>query len=93
MIFSSKAAKRARLLHLGSDEWYLDEIKLEYRDPTKKGYQREYISEETRRVLRAYAEADFDFLGKNLSGVSNEIQQGTGVEPGFIPTRLHYKPD
>jgi hypothetical protein len=39
------AAKRARLLHLGSDEWYLDEIKKEYCDPKERGYKREDIGD------------------------------------------------
>jgi hypothetical protein len=37
---------------LGSDEWYLKEIKEAYADPRKKGYQREEISLYTKRVLK-----------------------------------------
>jgi hypothetical protein len=32
-------------LHLGSDEWYLDEIKKEYSDPKEKGYEREDVGD------------------------------------------------
>lgn len=89
----SLAAKRARLLHLGSDEWYLDDIKQEYRDPSEKGYEREDVGEYIHKVLRGYAEADFEFLGKHLPGAPDEIQPGTEVEPGYIPARLQYKPE
>ncbi len=76
----SPAAKRARLLQLGTDEWYLDEIMREYSDPDDKGYAR-------------YAEADFEYLGLHLPGAPDEVQPGTEVEEEYIPTRLNYKPD
>ncbi len=70
----SLAAKHAYLLHLRSDEWYLNKIKEEYRDPGKKGYAREDVGEYICKVLRGYAEADFELLGKNLPGALNKIQ-------------------
>ncbi len=39
----SPAAKRARWLQLGTDEWYLDEIMNENADPDDKGYVREDV--------------------------------------------------
>jgi hypothetical protein len=62
----SSASKSARLLHLGSDEWYLNNIKDKYHDHNKKGYEREDVGEYFCKVLRGYAEADFEFLGKHL---------------------------
>ena len=53
----SSAAKRARLLQLGTDEWYFDEIKKEYSDPDDKGYVREDVGDYIRKVLRGYTEA------------------------------------
>ncbi len=82
-----------QLPNLGSDEWYLDEIKEEYSDPDEKGYEKEDVGEYICKVLRGYAEADYEFLGKHLPGAPDEIQPGTEVEPGYIPTRLQYKPD
>ena len=89
----SPAAKRARWLQLGTDEWYLDEIKNEYADPDEKGYLREDVGDYIRKVLRGYAEADFEFLGLHLPGAPDEVQPGTEVEEEYIPTRLNYKPD
>ncbi len=80
----SLAAKGACLLHLGSDDWYLNKIKEEYHDPSKKGYAREGIEEYLCKVLRGYAEADCEFLGQHLPGAPDEIQPGTEVEPGYI---------
>ncbi len=62
----SLAAKCAHLLHLGSDEWYLNAIKKEYSDPKEKCYNREDVGDYIRKVLRAYTEADFEFLGQHL---------------------------
>jgi hypothetical protein len=87
------AAKCARLLHLGSNEWYLDEIKKEYNDPKEKGYEREDVGDHIHKVLRGYAEADFEFLLLHLSGAPDEVQPGTEVEQEYIPTRLLYKPN
>ena len=89
----SPAAKRARFLQLGTDEWYLDEIKREYSDPDDKGYAREDVGDYIRKVLRGYAEADFEYLGLHLPGAPDEVQPGTEVEEEYIPTRLNYKPD
>jgi len=80
-------------LQLGTDEWYLDEIKREYSDPDDKGYAREDVGDYIRKVLRGYAEADFEFLGLHLPGAPDEVQPGTEVEEEYIPTRLNYKPD
>jgi len=81
------------LLQLGTDEWYLDEIKREYSDPDDKGYAREDVGDYIRKVLRGYAEADFEFLGLHLPVAPDEVQPGTEVEEEYIPTRLNYKPD
>jgi hypothetical protein len=91
---SATAAKRLRLLHLGSDEWYIDEIKAEYTDSKKKGYERVEIGEYICKILRGYAEADFEFLGQKLPGVPDKIEPGTqgDIGTGFIPTRLQYQP-
>ena len=78
----SSAAKRARLLKLGTNEWYLDEIKNEYADPDDKGYVREdYI----RKVLRGYTEADFEFLGLHLPRAPDEFQPRNGGGRGVYP--------
>ncbi len=69
----SSAAKRARLLKLGTDEWYLDEIKKEYADPDHKGYVREDVGDYIHKVLRGYAEADFEDLGLHLPGAPDEV--------------------
>ena len=71
----SPAAKRARWLQLGTDEWYLDEIKNEYADPDEKGYLREDVGDYIRKTLRGYAEADFEFLGLNLPGAPDKFNQ------------------
>jgi hypothetical protein len=89
----SPAAKRARLLQLGTDEWYLDKIKNEYADPDDNGYVREDVGDYICKVLRGYAEADFEFLGLHLPGAPDEVQPGTEVEEEYIPARLLYKPD
>jgi hypothetical protein len=89
----SLAAKCAHLLHLGSDEWYLDEIKKEYSDPNEKGYEREDIGDYIHKVLRVYAEADFDYLGLHLPGAPDKVQPCTEVEDEYIPTRHLNKPD
>jgi hypothetical protein len=81
------------LLQLGTDEWYLDEIQKEYSDPDDKGYAREDAGDYIRKVLRGYAEADFEFLGLHLPGAPDKVQPGTEVEEEYIPTRLNYKPD
>jgi hypothetical protein len=72
---------------------YLNKIKKEYNDPKVKGYKREDVGDYIRKVLRRFAEADFEFLGKHLPGAPDEIQPGTKVEPEYIPTRIQYKPD
>jgi hypothetical protein len=89
----SPAAKRARLLQLGTDEWYLDKIKNEYAVPDDNGYVREDVGDYICKVLRGYAEADFEFLGLHLPGAPDEVQPGTEVEEEYIPARLLYKPD
>jgi hypothetical protein len=89
----SSAAKRARLLHLGSNEWYLDEIKKEYSDPNEKGYEREDVGDYIHKVLRRYTEADFEFFGRHLPGAPDEVQPGTEVEEEYILMRLLYMPD
>ena len=89
----SPIAKRARWLQLGTDEWYLDEIKNDYADPDEKGYEREDVGDYIRKTLRGYAEADFEFLGLHLPGAPDEVQPGTEVEEEYILTRLLYKPD
>ncbi len=50
-----------------------DEFKKEYSDPKVKGYEREDVSDYICKVLRGYAEADFEFLGKHLPGAPYEI--------------------
>jgi hypothetical protein len=87
------AAKRACLFQLGTDEWYLDEIKKEYSNPDNKGYVRKDVGDYICKVLRGYAEADFEFLGLHLPGASDEVQPGTEVEEEYNLTRLLYKPD
>ncbi len=89
----SSAAKRSRLLQLGTDEWYLNEIKKEYTDLDDKGYAREDSGDYIRKVLRKYTEADFEYLGLHLPGAPDESQPGTEVEEEYIPRRLHYKSD
>jgi hypothetical protein len=89
----SLSAKHARLLHLGSDDWYLDEIKKEYSDPKEKGYDREDVGDYIRKVLRGYSEADFKYLGLHLPGAPDEVRPGTEVGVEYIPTRLLYKLD
>ncbi len=89
----SSAAKRARFLHVGSDEWYLDKIKKEYADPDDKGYKREDIGDYIHKIFCGYAEADFEYLGLHLPGAPDKDQPGTEVEEEYILTRLQYQPD
>jgi hypothetical protein len=43
--FSTAAVKCLHSLILGLDKWYLEEIKAEYCDPEKKGYERVCIGD------------------------------------------------
>lgn len=78
------AAKRLRLLHLGSDEWYFDQIREEY---LKRSYQPEYIGDYNLKILRGYAEADFEYLGQRLPGAPDFKEKAF-----YIPPRLQYQP-
>ncbi len=78
------AAKLLRLLHLGSDEWYLDQIRERY---LKKDSQPEDIGDYDLKVLHGYSEADFEFIGQRLPGVP-----GFKEKAYYIPPRLQYQP-
>jgi hypothetical protein len=78
MSLLSLTAKCACLLHHGSDEWYLNEIKKEYCDPKEKGYERKDIGKYIPKVLRGCAEVDFEFLGKYLPGASDDPSPSGG---------------
>jgi hypothetical protein len=73
---------------LGSDAWYLQEIEIAYADPRLKGYERIDISPYRSSILRAYAEADYTYLGLRLEGAPDQNLIGeTGP-----PDRLYFKP-
>ena len=78
------AAKHLRLLHLWSDEWYLDQIRERY---LKKDSQPEDIGDYNLKVLRGYSEADFEFIGQRLPGAPDFKEKAY-----YIPPRLQYQP-
>ncbi len=78
------AAKCHRLLHLGSDEWYFDQIREEY---LKRAYQPEDIGDYNLKILRGYAEAHFELLGQRLPEAPDFKEKAF-----YIPPRLQYQP-
>ena len=79
---------------MGTDQWYLDEIKGDYQNPRYKGYDRVDIGAYNLKVLGIYPEADFEYLGQQLQGAPDERQPGFPVdqESGYIPPRIDYIP-
>ncbi len=88
------AAKRLKTEPLGTDQWYLDEIKEDYQNPRYKGYDRVDIGACNLKVLGIYPEADFEYLGQQLQDAPDERQPGFAVdqESGCIPPRIEYIP-
>jgi hypothetical protein len=79
---------------LGTDEWYLEDIREDYHNPRYKGYERVDIGYYNLKVLGIYPEVDFEYLGQQLQGAPDERQPGFAVdkESGYIPPRINYIP-